>query len=158
MGLRPADLVPSDMVSMSLGRLAAQRRRGVARLFRRQGMLPVPPTSSTTSASAYGCRTARCFDGVSKGRGTAVDRVNAPITFDEARLARATVLEGVALGYVFQRDVREDIEAGRLISVLKEWMPPAEELRILLSGTTQSFGGSQKFVELARELGAKARQ
>jgi DNA-binding transcriptional LysR family regulator len=83
--------------------------------------------------------------------------VNGPMTLDEASLSRGTVLEGVALGYVMERDVREDIEAGRLISVLKEWLPPSDELCIYYPGRRNPSAAHGAFVELARELGSKAR-
>ena len=83
--------------------------------------------------------------------------VNGPMTLDEASLSRGTVLEGVALGYVMERDVREDIEAGRLISVLREWMPSSDELCIYYPGRRNPSAAHRAFVELARELGSNGR-
>lgn len=43
-----------------------------------------------------------------------------PITLHEASLSRIAVLEDVGIGYFMESDVREDIEAGRLVRVLED--------------------------------------
>lgn len=158
-GIRRVDLVPSDMIAISLGRPQRNAVVGSPDYFERQGM-----PSGPTDLLNHKCIRVRLPNGAlfrwrfeKDGEPLLID-VNGPITLDEASLARATVLEGVALGYVLERDVREDIEAGRLISVLKEWMPPAEELCIYYPGRRNPSAAHRAFVELARELGAKARQ
>jgi len=50
--------------------------------------------------------------------------VTGPITLDEASLARTAVLEGIGFGFFMERNVRAEIEAGRLIRVLEDWTPP----------------------------------
>ena len=57
-----------------------------------------------------------------------------------------------------ERDVRDDIEAGRLIRVLEDWMPPAEELCLYYPGRRNPSAAHRAFVDLARELGARARR
>jgi hypothetical protein len=47
--------------------------------------------------------------------------VSGPITLDDASLARTTILEGVGLGFFMEPDVRDEIQAGRLIRVLQDW-------------------------------------
>jgi DNA-binding transcriptional LysR family regulator len=158
-GIRRVDLVPSDMIAISLGRPQHNVVVGSPDYFKRHGM-----PSSPADLLNHRCIRVRLPNGAlfrwrfeKDGEPLLID-VNGPITLDEASLARATVLEGVALGYVMERDVRDDIKAGRLISILKKWMPPAEGLCIYYPGRRNPSAAHRAFVDLARELGAKARQ
>ena len=79
--------------------------------------------------------------------------VKGPVTLDEASLVRETVLEGMALGYMIEGGVRDDIAAGRLVCVLDDWMPPPEELCLYYPGRRNASAAHKAFVDLARELG-----
>ncbi|RWN98584.1 LysR family transcriptional regulator [Mesorhizobium sp.] len=158
LGVRRAALVPSDMVAISLGRPQRNVVIGSPDYFKSYGTPSTP-----TDLLQHRCIRIRLPNGAlfrwrfeKDGEPLLID-VNGPMTLDEASLSRGTVLEGVALGYVMERDVREDIEAGRLISVLKEWMPPSDELCIYYPGRRNPSAAHRAFVELARELGSKGR-
>jgi DNA-binding transcriptional LysR family regulator len=158
LGVRRAALVPSDMIAISLGRPQRNVVIGSPDYFKSYGTPSTP-----TDLLQHRCIRIRLPNGAlfrwrfeKDGEPLLID-VNGPMTLDEASLSRRTVLEGVALGYVMERDVREDIEAGRLISVLKEWMPPSDELCIYYPGRRNPSAAHRAFVELARELGSKGR-
>ncbi|TIL71572.1 MAG: LysR family transcriptional regulator [Mesorhizobium sp.] len=158
LGVRRAALVPSDMIAISLGRPQRNVVIGSPDYFKSYGTPSTP-----TDLLQHRCIRIRLPNGAlfrwrfeKDGEPLLID-VNGPMTLDEASLSRGTVLEGVALGYVMERDVREDIEAGRLISVLKEWMPPSDELCIYYPGRRNPSAAHRAFVELARELGSKGR-
>ena len=158
LGVRRATLVPSDMIAISLGRPQRNVVIGSPDYFKSYGAPSVP-----TDLLQHRCIRIRLPNGAlfrwrfeKDGEPLLID-VNGPMTLDEASLSRGTVLEGVALGYVMERDVREDLEAGRLISVLKEWMPPSDELCIYYPGRRNPSAAHRAFVELARELGSKGR-
>jgi DNA-binding transcriptional LysR family regulator len=158
LGVRRATLVPSDMIAISLGRPQRNVVIGSPDYFKTYGTPSTP-----TDLLQHRCIRIRLPNGAlfrwrfeKDGEPLLID-VNGPMTLDEASLSRGTVLEGVALGYVMERDVREDIEAGRLISVLKEWMPPSDELCIYYPGRRNPSAAHRAFVELARELGSKGR-
>jgi DNA-binding transcriptional LysR family regulator len=156
LGVRRATLVPSDMIAISLGRPQRNVVIGSPDYFKTYGTPSTP-----TDLLQHRCIRIRLPNGAlfrwrfeKDGEPLLID-VNGPMTLDEASLSRGTVLEGVALGYVMERDVREDIEAGRLISVLKEWMPPSDELCIYYPGRRNPSAAHRAFVELARKLGSK---
>ncbi|RWO79364.1 MAG: LysR family transcriptional regulator [Mesorhizobium sp.] len=158
LGVRRATLVPSDMIAISLGRPQRNVVIGSPDYFKSYGTPSTP-----TDLLQHRCIRIRLPNGAlfrwrfeKDGEPLLID-VNGPMTLDEASLSRGTVLEGVALGYVMERDVREDIEAGRLISVLKEWLPPSDELCLYYPGRRNPSAAHRAFVELARELGSKAR-
>lgn len=158
LGVRRATLVPSDMIAISLGRPQRNVVIGSPDYFKSYGTPSTP-----TDLLQHPCIRIRLPNGAlfrwrfeKDGEPLLID-VNGPMTLDEASLSRGTVLEGVALGYAMERDVREDIEAGRLISVLKERMPPSDELCIYYPGRRNPSAAHRAFVELARELGSKGR-
>jgi DNA-binding transcriptional LysR family regulator len=158
LGVRRATLVPSDMIAISLGRPQRNVVIGSPDYFKSYGTPSTP-----TDLLQHRCIRIRLPNGAlfrwrfeKDGEPLLID-VNGPMTLDEASLSRGTVLEGVALGYAMERDVREDIEAGRLISVLKEWLPPSDELCIYYPGRRNPSAAHRAFVELARELGSKGR-
>jgi DNA-binding transcriptional LysR family regulator len=158
LGVRRATLVPSDMIAISLGRPQRNVVIGSPDYFKSYGTPSTP-----TDLLQHRCIRIRLPNGAlfrwrfeKDGEPLLID-VKGPMTLDEASLSRGTVLEGVALGYAMERDVREDIEAGRLISVLKEWMPPSDELCIYYPGRRNPSAAHRAFIELARELGSKGR-
>lgn len=159
LGVRRADLVPSDMIAVPLGRPQRHVVVGSPDYFERHDKPSTP-----TDLLQHQCIRVRLPNGAlfrwrfeKNGEPLQID-VNGPITLDEASLARTTVLEGVALGYFMERDVRDDIEAGRLIRVLGAWMPPSEELCLYYPGRRNPSAAHRALIDLARELGAKARR
>jgi DNA-binding transcriptional LysR family regulator len=158
LGVRRADLVPSDMIAISVGRQQQNVVIGSPEYFERHGKPSTP-----ADLLNHPCIRVRLPNGAlfrwrfeKEGEPLLID-VNGPITLDEASLTRGTVLEGLALGYVMERDVRDDIAAGRLIRVLVDWMPPSDELCIYYPGRRNPSAAHRAFVNLAREIGANAR-
>jgi DNA-binding transcriptional LysR family regulator len=158
LGVRRADLVPSDMIAVTLGRPQRQVVVGSPDYFEKHNTPSTP-----VDLLKHRCVRVRLPNGAlfrwrfeNDGEPLLID-VNGPITLDEASLARTTVLEGVGLGYFMERDVRDEIDAGRLICVLTEWMPPSEELCLYYPGRRNPSAAHRTFIELARELAAKAR-
>ena len=76
---------------------------------------------------------------------------------DEASLARTAVLKGIGLGFFMEPDVRADIQAGRLVRVLKDWTPPLAGLCLYYAGRRNASAALKAFIGLARELSAKSR-
>jgi DNA-binding transcriptional LysR family regulator len=159
LGVRRADLVPSDMIAVSLGRPQRNAVIGSPGYFELHGTPSTP-----ADLLQHRCIRVRLPNGAlfrwrfeKDGEPLAID-VSGPLTLDEASLTRGAVLAGVALGYVMESDVRGDIEAGRLISVLDEWMPPSDELCIYYPGRRNPSAAHKAFVELASELRGDARK
>ncbi len=124
LGLRSADLVPSDMIAIPVG---PPRRFAVVAspdYFKANGKPRVPP-----DLLRHACLRIRLPNGTlhrwqfeKDGQSIQID-VQGPITLDEASLSRIAVLHHVGIGYFMESDVREDIEAGRLVRVLEDWTP-----------------------------------
>ena len=157
LGVRVADLVPSDMISVSLGRRQRHAVVGSPGYFEKHDRPRVPPDLLN-----HPCIRVRLPNGAlyrwqfQKGGQTAQIDVSGPITLDEASLARTAVLEGIGLGFFMEQNVLADIEAGRLVRVLEDWTPPFGGLCLYYPGRRNPSAALKAFIGLARELGAKS--
>jgi DNA-binding transcriptional LysR family regulator len=152
LGVRVADLVPSDMIAVSLGRPQRYAVVGSAAYFEAHDRPRVPP-----DLLSHPCIRIRLPNGAlyrwqfeKRGRTTQID-VSGPITLDEASLARIAVLEGAGLGFFMEQDVRADIDAGRLVRVLEDWTPPFAGLCLYYPGRRNPSAALKAFIRLARE-------
>jgi DNA-binding transcriptional LysR family regulator len=157
LGVRVAGLVPTDMIALPLGRRRQNVVVGSPSYLAARGRPLVP-----VDLLDHRCIRVRLPNGSlfrwafeNGSEGVQVD-VKGPITLDEAGLVRSSVLEGVGLGYLFERDVRADIEAGRLVRVLGDWMPPAAELCLYYPGRRNQSAALAAFIVMAREIKAQA--
>lgn len=155
LGVRVADLVPSDMIAISLGRPQRFAVVGSPAYFETNDRPRVPPDLLNLP-----CIRVRLPNGAlyrwqfeKDGQTVPID-VGGPITLDEAGLARTAVLEGLGLGYFMEQDVRTDIEAGRLVRVLDDWTPVRAGLCLYYPGRRNPSAALRAFIGLARELGA----
>jgi DNA-binding transcriptional LysR family regulator len=158
LGVRVADLVPSDMIAVSLGRPHRYAVVGSPAYLKKHGRPRVPPDLLNLP-----CLRVRLPNGAlyrwefqKRGRTVQID-VNGPITLDEASLSRTAALEGIGLGFFMEPDVRADIAAGRLIRVLGDWTPQRPGLCLYYPGRRNPSAALKAFIGLARELGAKSR-
>lgn len=157
LGVRVADLVPSDMIAVSLGRPQRYALVGSPVYIKKHGRPRVPPDLLN-----HQCIRVRLPDGALyrwqfKKRGqTAQIDVNGPITLDEASLARTAVLEGIGLGFFMEQNVLADIDAGRLVRVLEDWTPPFGGLCLYYAGRRNPSAALKAFIALARELGGRS--
>jgi DNA-binding transcriptional LysR family regulator len=153
LGVRVHDLVPSDMIALSLGR--PQRYAVVASpaYFDAHPKPIVPP-----DLFSHRCLRVRLPNGAlfrwafQKGPQTAQIDVTGPITLDEAELARTAVLDSVGIGFFMEQTVLADIAAGRLIRVLEDWTPPSPGLCLYYPGRRNPSAALKAFLALAREL------
>ncbi len=154
LGLRSADLVPSDMIAIPVGRPRSFAVVGSPTYFEINGEPRVPP-----DLMRHACLRIRLPNGAlhrwqfqKDGEPLQVD-VNGPITLDEASLARIAVLDHVGLGYFTASDVHDDIETGRLIRVLQDWTPPLARLSLYYPSRRNPSAAFKALIDMAREVG-----
>jgi DNA-binding transcriptional LysR family regulator len=158
LGVRMSNLIPTDMIALSL------------RLPRRYAVVAAPaylagrdPPRLPTDLLEHQCLRVRLPDGslyrweFRNGEKSAEVDVRGPLTLDEASLARIAVLEGMGLGFFMEQDVREDLDAGRMIRVLDDWTPPEGSLCLYYPGRRNPSAALRAFLDLARELAAEAK-
>lgn len=153
MGLRPADLVPSDMIAVSMG-LARSNAVVASPDFIRMHSTPIVPAD----LYRFRCIRARLPNNAllrwrfeKDGSAVQID-VQGAITLDEPSLVRIAVQSGIGLGYVMEADVREDIAAGRLVRVLEDWTPPLSPLALYYPGRKNPPAAFSAFIQAAREF------
>ena len=154
-GVRAADLVPSDMIAISLGR---PRRFAVvaAPSYLERHPRPVTPPDLL----AHPCIRVRLPGGAilrwrfEKAGETAQIDVAGPLTVDNAHLARAAVLDGVGFGFFMEHSVLDDIAAGHMIRVLEDWTPAGPALSLYYPGRRNVSAAQREFVRMARAIAA----
>ncbi len=153
LGVREFDLVPSDMIALSLRHPQRFAVVGAPAYFEARDR-----PNSPADLLQHPCIRVRLPDGAlyrwqfRRGEETAQVDVRGPVTLDEASIARMAVIEGLGLGFFMEQDVREDIEAGRLIRVLEDWTPPFGSLCLYYPGRRNPSAAFRAFLDLAREL------
>lgn len=155
MGIRTADLVPSDMISVPLGHY---RRYAVAALpayFETHEKALIPK-----DLLKHQCLRVRLPNGAlfrwqfeKAGRLVQID-VDGPIILDEASLSTIAALEGFGIGFFMESDIREDIIAGRLIQVLEDWTPPLAPLYLYYPSRRNPPAAFKALIDLAWEFAA----
>ena len=155
LGLRSADLVPSDAIAIPLGRMR-QIAVAASPVFFRDKTIPRVPQDLLS----YPCIRARLPDGAllkwrfsKDGEDLQLD-VEGPITLDEASVTRIAAINGVGIGYFMESDVREDLAAGRLVRILEDWTPPLPPLCLYFYNRRNSSAAFQAFIALARDFAA----
>lgn len=155
LGIRTADLVPSDAIAVPLGQM---RRMAVAASPAFFESRPIPKVPQ--ELLGFPCLRIRLPNGAlfrwrfqKDGEELQLD-VEGPITLDEASLSRIAATNGLGIGYFMEADVREEIAAGRLVRILEDWTPPLAPLCLYYSNRRNSSAAFQAFIALARDLAA----
>lgn len=153
LGLRSADLVPSDMIAVPVGPPRSFAVVASPTYFEANGKPLTPP-----DLLHHACLRIRLPNGAlhrwqfeKNGQPIQID-VNGSITLDEASLARIAVLDHIGIGYFMESDVRDEITAGRLVRVLDDWTPPLTPLCLYYSNRRNSSAALKALVTMAREL------
>ena len=152
-GIRRADLMPSDMIAVTLGRPRGYAVVASPKYLEAHGRPRVP-----ADLLEHSCIRVRLPSGAlyqweleKDGKQARID-VTGQITLDEASLSRIAVLEHLGLGFFMESDVRDDIKAGRLVRVLADWTPPLAPLALYYAGRKNPSAAFRLFVEMAREF------
>ncbi|MGV3622737.1 MAG: LysR family transcriptional regulator [Archangium sp.] len=151
LGVRSTDFVPVDMVAIPLG---TERRNvvvGSPRYLKAHGTPLVPE-----DLARHACVRVRLPGGAiyrwpfeKKGQAVHVD-VQGPLTLDEAGLARTAALASVGLTLAMESEVRDDLEAGRLVRVLADWAPTLSPLSLYYPSRRNPTAAFKAFVDFAR--------
>lgn len=152
LGLRSADLVPSDMIAIPVGPPRSFAVVASPEYFKANGRPRVP-----LDLLRHSCLRIRLPNGAlhrwhfeKDGQPVQID-VQGPITLDEASLARITALDHVGIGYFMESDVREDIEDGRLVRVLEDWTPSLAPLCLYYPSRRNPSAAFKALIGMARD-------
>lgn len=152
-GVRLAEEVPRDMISVRLG-MTVRFVVVAAPSVLRGGTEPKKPGD----LAAYPCICVKTSAGApyrwefARGRRRLSIDVAGPLTLNAPTLMREAALAGIGMAYLGEWSVAEDLDAGRLVRVLKEWMPPASELALYYPGHRHVPTGLRTFVDVVRDI------
>lgn len=155
-GIRRADLVPSDMIALPLG-----RPRGHAVVASPRYLERAPPLRVPADLAHHPCIRIRLPNGAllrwrfEKDGETVECDPEGPLTLDEAGLVRAAVYDGMGVGYLLEADVEEDVADGRLIRLLEDWTPPIAPICLYYSGRRNASAAFKAMIKLARRHAAR---
>lgn len=83
------------------------------------------------------------------GKPLVVD-VQGPLVLSDQSLIRAAALDGAGLAFVFEQGIEEDVKAGRLVQVLKDWCAPFDGFYIYYPSRRQMRPALRAFVDFFR--------
>lgn len=151
LGVRSANLVPSDMIVIPLGRPQRYAVVGTPAYFSQHGVPRTP-----TDLLQHHCIRIRLPNGAiypwhfeRDGEVTRLD-VNGQLTLDESSVAKAVVQEGVGLGFFMEQDVQGEIDSGAFVRVLEAWTPPRDNLCLYYPNRRNPSAALKAFTTLAR--------
>ncbi|APL95362.1 LysR family transcriptional regulator [Sphingobium indicum] len=151
LGLRTANLVPTDMIAIPVGPPRSFAVVASPSYFKVNDKPRTPP-----DLLRHSCIRVRLPNGAlhrwhfeKNGQPVQID-VAGPITLDEASLARIAVLDDVGIGYFMEADVREDIQAGRMVRVLEDWTPPIAPLCLYYPTRRNPSAAFKALIDMAR--------
>ncbi len=152
LGIRPADLVPRDMIALPLG---APARHAVVAAPDWLARHPAP--LSPADLDPEHCLRVRLPNGAllrwpfeKDGRALPFE-ARGRLTVDDPAIARAAVLDGAGIGYFIEADVAEDIAAGRMVRLLTDWTPDRPGFSLYYPGRRNASAGFTAFLTLARQ-------
>lgn len=152
LGLRSANLVPTDMIAIPVGPPRSFAVVASPAYFKDNDKPRTPP-----DLLHHSCLRIRLPNGAlhrwhfeKNGQPVLID-VSGPITLDEASLSRIAVLDHVGIGYFMEADVRDDIQAGRLVRVLEDWTPPLAPLCLYYPSRRNASAAFRALIEMARQ-------
>lgn len=153
LGVRVAHLVPSDMITVSLGRAQRYAIVASADYVKRHGKPRIPPDLFNHQCIRVRLPDGSLFRWRFEKDGEAI-QIDAPghITLDEVNLTRIAVAEGMGIGCFMEQSVAADIEAKRFVRLLEDWTPPFPGLCLYYPGRRNPSAGLKAFLALAREI------
>lgn len=135
LGLRPADLVPADMIAVPLGLKRSNAVVASPESLHTHDTPRIPPDLYRFRCIRPRLPNNALFRRKFEKDGEAVQiDVQGSISLDESSLVKIAAQRGVGLGYVMEADVRENIAAGRLVRVLADWTQSLAPLALYYPG------------------------
>ncbi|MGY8820258.1 MAG: LysR substrate-binding domain-containing protein [Pseudomonadales bacterium] len=150
-GVRSANLVPSDMIVISLGQPRRYAVVGTPAYFARYGRPRTPPDLLNLACIRIRLPNGALFPWHFERDGEVIKLdVTGPLTLDEASVSKAVVQQGLGLGFFMEQDVQAEIDAGQFERILEDWTPPRDNLCLYYPNRRNPSAAFRAFVELAR--------
>jgi DNA-binding transcriptional LysR family regulator len=152
-GVRLAELVPRDMVSILIGKTQRHVVVGAPSYFASRTQPRSPSELKEHVCVRYRLPGGSIYrwEFAKRGQVSSVD-ITGPLTLDSDRLVLRAALEGAGLAYVSEWNAREALAKGRLVQVLSDWTPPYPGLCLFYPSHRHLAAAMRAFTEMIREL------
>ncbi|TWD43906.1 LysR family transcriptional regulator [Pantoea sp. SJZ147] len=152
-GIRTAELVPIDMVSVPIGLEQQHIVVGAPSYLEK-----FPPLLSPSDLSQHRCIQLRITSAIPyrwefelRGESIIVE-TKGGLTLDNSRLILTAAIGGYGLGYVTKWAAGPSLASGQLVQVLHEWTPPYPGLCLYYPKHRYMSHGMRAFIAFSREI------
>jgi DNA-binding transcriptional LysR family regulator len=152
-GIRTRDMVAGDMIAVPFGSDQRFVVVGSPAYFEEN-----PPPRTPGDLMRHRCIRARLpssgmyrWEFAQRSEALNID-VPGVLTLDEPTLLREAALAGAGLAYMREAWIAQDVAAGRLVSVLNEWMPSTPSLCLYYPGRRNVPASLRAFIDVIREI------
>jgi DNA-binding transcriptional LysR family regulator len=152
-GVRLAEMVPRDMISIPIGKTQRHVVVGSPSYFASRTKPRSPSDLKEHVCIRYRLPGGSIYrwEFQKRGQVLSVD-ITGPLTLDSDRLVLRAALEGAGLAYVSEWNAREALAKGRLVQVLSDWTPPYPGLCLFYPSHRHIAAAMRAFTEMIREL------
>ena len=152
-GVRLAEMVPRDMISIPIGKTQRHVVVGAPSYFTTRTQPRSPSDLKEHICVRYRLPSGSIYRWEFEKRGQilSVD-ITGPLTLDSDRLVLRAALEGAGLAYVNEWSARKALAEGRLVPVLSDWTPPYPGLSLYYPSHRHLAAAMRAFTDVIREL------
>jgi DNA-binding transcriptional LysR family regulator len=152
-GIRLAEMVPRDMISIPIGKTQRHVVVGAPSYFTTRTQPRSPSDLKEHVCVRYRLPSGLIYRWEFEKRGQilSVD-ITGPLTLDSGRLVLCSALEGAGLAYVSEWSARKALAEGRLLQVLSDWTPPYPGLCLYYPSHRHLAAAMRAFTGVIREL------
>jgi len=158
-GVRLAEMVPRDMISIPIGKTQRHVVVGAPSYFAGRPQPQSPVDLKEHVCIRYRLRSGSIYrwEFEKRGQVLSVD-ITGPLTLDSDRLILRAALEGAGLAYVSEWSAGEALAEGRLVQVLSDWTPPYPGLCLYYPSHRHIAAAMRAFTDMLRDLAAGVRR
>jgi DNA-binding transcriptional LysR family regulator len=151
-GIRPADLVPPDMIAVPVTRRMRFLIVGSPAYFAAHGKPKTPTDLANHHCIRARLSSGRIYRWEFERRGELIE-IDAPgaLTLDEGSLMMQAALAGWGLAYMSEDNAQPYIAAGKLAAVLEDWTPTENGISLYYPSRRHVPAKLRAFIALIRE-------
>jgi DNA-binding transcriptional LysR family regulator len=154
-GVRLAEMVPRDMISIPIGKTQRHVVVGAPSYFTTRTQPRSPSDLKEHVCVRYRLPGGSIYrwEFEKRGQVLSVD-ITGPLTLDSDRLVLRAALEGAGLAYLNEWSARKALAEGRLVQVLSDWTPSYPGLCLYYPSHRHLAAAMRAFTDMIRELAA----
>jgi DNA-binding transcriptional LysR family regulator len=154
-GVRLAEMVPRDMISIPIGKTQRHVVVGAPSYFTTRTQPRSPSDLKEHLCVRYRFPGGSIYRWEFEKRGQILSvEITGPLTLDSDRLVLRAALEGAGLAYVSEWSARKALAEGRLVQVLSDWTPSYPGLCLYYPSHRHLAAAMRAFTDMIRELAA----